>query len=265
MKRIYLFVFVIASMLLIGTRSLNSTPMGAPSDGRTGSPGDGGKTCYNYGCHSGAPTAISGVITTNVPDGGYIGGVTYTVTVSLPYSNKKGFCISPQKADGTLMGSLINGSGNAVTNVKYVTHTSPKIANPGVWNFQWIAPPAGSGPVDFYGAFAVTRETTYTEKITIAENNFTGIKEINSSDLLSVYPNPVSSQMINLEINLKKPSQVNLKLTEIKSGDITELGNEFLTEGIHIKSHILPDLTKGIYILRIETEDQVVHKKMWVQ
>ncbi len=252
-------------MFLIGAQSLNSTPMGAPSDGRTGSPGDGGKTCYNYGCHSGAPTAISGVVTTNVPEGGYTGGVTYTVTVSLPFSKSKGFCISPQKTDGTLMGSLISGTGNAVTNIKYVTHTSPKLANPGVWTFQWIAPATGSGPVDFYGAFAITRETTYTEKITINENNMVGINEINSYELLNIYPNPVSSQLINVEINLKKPSQVNLKLIDIKSGVVTELGNEFLNVGIHSKKQALPNLAKGIYILRIETEELVANKKIWVQ
>lgn len=265
MNRIYLLVFVIISMFLIGVQSLNSTPMGAPSDGRTGSPGDGGKTCYNYGCHTGAPISISDVITTTVPEVGYTGGHTYTVTVSLPFAKSKGFCVSPQKTDGTLMGSLINGSGNAVTNIKYVTHTSPKLANPGVWSFQWIAPATGSGPVDFYGAFAVTRETTYTEKITIAENNIIGINEIKSLATLNIFPNPVSSQMIDMEFNLKKPSQINLKLTDIKSGEVIELGNEFLNEGIHAKKKALPNLSKGIYILRIETDDQVANKKILVQ
>lgn len=146
-----------------------SNPDGAPA-GRTGSPGDGGNTCSASSCHSGTPTAATGIISSNVPQTGYIPGTTYTITINTSGSGKKGFQVSPQKVDGTLLGSLIAGSGNKVIGGgKYVTHTAAISSTNAQWTFSWKAPIAGTGDVTFYGAFAITDKATKLSTLTISE------------------------------------------------------------------------------------------------
>ncbi len=265
MKRKLLSILTLLTVFTISFQSLQSTPQGAPSDGRTGSPGDGGKTCYNAGCHFGSPNPTTGVLSSNVPVEGYTAGTTYTITVSLPYAGNKGFCVSPQKPDGTLMGSLTAGSGNSVSNTKYVTHTSPKTSNPGVWTFQWTAPAKGSGTVDFYGAFAATKFTTYTQKISIPEKNTTGISENSVLSKLSLYPNPVVSDVIHLGVELMKSAEINVSIMDMAGNEVVQFNKEFLNHGAHNLDFALPSLNNGIYFLRMEAAGQVLSKKLLVQ
>jgi len=53
-KKLLVVSALILPMLLINN-TINSSPNGAPG-ARTGSPGDGGGTCFTSGCHTGAPT-----------------------------------------------------------------------------------------------------------------------------------------------------------------------------------------------------------------
>ena len=180
-------------------------------------------------------------------------------------SNKKGFCVSPQKTDGTLMGSLIAGSGNQVTNTKYVTHTNYKTTNPGVWAFQWVAPAKGAGKVDFYGAFAVTQSTTYTEKISVLEAIPAGLSANATFNLTNLYPNPISAQELNIGFELKMAAQVKLTLIDITGEEVVMLKSEMMNSGMHQNTYDLPQLSKGIYFLRIETNNDVLTKKVLVQ
>jgi hypothetical protein len=127
-------------------------PNGAPA-GVTGSPGDG-SNCTS--CHGGTATTTAGLITSNIPTGGYIAGQTYQITATnnLTGSGKYGFEVSPQNAAGTQLGTLVAGTGShLVGGTKYVTHTNANSTTQ-AWTFSWVAPAAGTGPVTFYGAFA---------------------------------------------------------------------------------------------------------------
>lgn len=146
-----------------------SNPQGAPA-GKTGSPGDGGATCQASSCHSGTPTVVPGIITSNVPTDGYIGGTTYTITVTTTGSGNKGLQVSPQDITGNLLGTMIASSGTKlIGGGKYLTHTTPKTGSTATWTFQWIAPTAGTGDVTFYGAFAVTDKSTKKSTLVIKE------------------------------------------------------------------------------------------------
>lgn len=135
----------------------HTSSAGAPA-GRTGSPGDGA-SCT--GCHAGTPNNQAGMITSNIPAGGYTPGQTYQITgtVSAAGRTKFGFQISPQSPNGSLLGTLVNATPTLtqiVGNNKYITHTAA--GNQGsngshTWTFNWIAPAAGTGNVTFYGAF----------------------------------------------------------------------------------------------------------------
>jgi hypothetical protein len=143
-------------------------PSGSPG-GYTGSPGDG-QTCSKSSCHGGSPTTVSGWITSDVPVDGYTPGTTYTISATAPGSGRKGFEISPQSLTGALLGTLTPGSGNKLCNgSKAVTHSSGVTGNPATWTFSWTAPAAGTGPVTFYGAFAITTSATRLTSLVINE------------------------------------------------------------------------------------------------
>ena len=134
---------------------------GSPG-GNTGAPGQfGGRTCANASCHSGGDSFRAGMITSDIPVGGYIPGQTYTITgtVSEPGRVKFGFEISPQDSMGNRIGTLTrtNTTETKFTNSnKSLTHTSNGNSGPGgtkSWSFDWTAPVKGTGGFSFWGAF----------------------------------------------------------------------------------------------------------------
>jgi hypothetical protein len=169
-KIIYsMLAVMVITISISGFNTAISYPDGAPA-GKTGSPGDGGATCQASGCHSGTPTTVANIITSNVPVTGYVPGTTYTITVTVTGTGKKGFQVSPQNTAGTLLGTLTAGTGNKIVGTKYVTHTSAKNTASAVWTFQWKAPSAGTGAVTFYGAFAVTQNSTKKSTLVLQED-----------------------------------------------------------------------------------------------
>lgn len=143
-------------------------PNGAPA-GVTGSPGDG-SNCTS--CHGGTATTTAGLITTNIPAGGYLPGQTYQITATnnLTGSGKYGFEVSPQNVTGTQLGTLVAGTGSQlVGGTKYVTHINAN-STTHAWTFGWVAPAAGTGPVTFYGAFAKNKPGPVTKStLTVQE------------------------------------------------------------------------------------------------
>lgn len=168
MKKIVLSLFLsfaVFSVFNLLAPNAISEPTGSPAS-NTGSPADG-TTCAES-CHGGSAVTQAGLITSNIPTAGYTPGTTYTITATISGTGKKGFQVSPQNISGTLLGSLIAGSGNKIVGTKYVTHSSAKTTATATWTFQWIAPAAGTGEVTFYGAFAIT--TNSTKKSTLVVN-----------------------------------------------------------------------------------------------
>lgn len=152
MKKNLLIVTVILSLGVLLSGFSLMYPNGAPA-GYTGSPGDN-KECTQ--CHSGTATTVTGIITSNIPAAGYTPGSTYQITVTnnLTGSGKFGFELSPQKTDGTQLGTLVAGTGTKlVGGTKYITHLNATTSTSS-WTFDWIAPAAGSGTVNFYAAIA---------------------------------------------------------------------------------------------------------------
>lgn len=140
---------------------------GSAPAGYTGSPlENNNRTCSsaNGGCHTGGGASFqTGLITSNVPECGYIAGQTYTITVYVtsPNRTKFGFSISPQLTNGNLGGSMIASTGTQLNGGgRYLTHTSAGTSETGTnertWTFDWVAPAAGSGDVTFYAALNAT-------------------------------------------------------------------------------------------------------------
>jgi hypothetical protein len=183
-----IFLSIIAAVLIfivvmtISGRQAISYNGGAPA-GYTGSPGDG-NNCT--GCHLGSASVSPGIISSNVPVSGYVGGTTYSFTITLPGVGNKGFEVSPQDATGSLIGTLISGTGSKlVGSGKYITHSTYSSSNPASWTFQWKAPVAGTGDVTFYGAFAVSKASTILSTLTITDASITGPTLMANPDTLT--------------------------------------------------------------------------------
>jgi hypothetical protein len=169
MKKIVLSLFlsfVVFSVFNLLAPNAISNPTGAPA-GNTGSPSDA-TTCAES-CHGGSAVTQAGLITSTIPTAGYTPGTTYTITATSTGAGDKGFQISPQNISGTLLGSLISGTGSQIVGIKYITHTIPKTTTTATWTFQWTAPAAGTGSVTFYGAFAITQSTTKKSTLVVNE------------------------------------------------------------------------------------------------
>lgn len=193
-KKTILSTFAIA-IFFVGFNQLTSNPTGAPA-GYSGSPADG-QTCAN--CHGGTATTVANVLTSNVPAAGYVPGTNYTITVSIAGSNaRKGFEVSPQNSSGVLMGTLAAGSGSNIVGTKYVTHTSAKSTNPGTWTFTWKAPDAGSGAVNFYGAFVNGKLNITKQVLTVNEQASTTTPPTVSATTVA----SLSNTSVNLSANI---------------------------------------------------------------
>ena len=213
MKTLQLSIFAALSCGIISFFSIDqvtSNPSGAPG-GVTGSPSDG-QTCWKSGCHSGtAPVAQTGLISTNIPADGYIAGNTYTITISATEQgiSRWGFEASPQSSSGALMGTPIitNSTETKLVSSKYVTHKTAgnSGSNGRTWTFDWIAPAAGSGAVNFYTCVMAANgngndngDHGYTDVLTIQESLASGISTVQNS-AFSIYPNPCNGSYVTFQ------------------------------------------------------------------
>jgi hypothetical protein len=253
MKIKLLIVSALILPLLIINNSINSTPTGAPS-GRTGSPADG-QTCISSGCHSGTSSVVTNIITTNVPSEGYTPNTEYTITITMGGSGKKGFEVSPQNANGNLLGTLTAGTGTFIVGTKYITHSLAKTASPAVWTFQWTSPAKGTGDVDFYGAFAITRSATKTQVLKVKEKTGTNLNEAMTFSAI-LFPNPVINELYISFNTLVKNASISIF-------DIN--GNEVLIQQFENSLENTLDLKalkNGNYFVKVIADNKVYNKKI---
>lgn len=265
---ISIFVMVIGSIFITeySSPAIGSTS-GSPA-GRTGSPGDG-VSCAGSGCHSGAATTQAGLITSNIPIEGYSPGQTYTITGTITASGKTkfGFQISPQNTTGNLKGSLILTNTSATQLVgsgKYVTHKSTGTSFPSgtaTWSFDWTAPVAGSGALTFYGAFnasnnngSSTGDAISLSSLAVIEGPV-GIADIyNNANQVVIYPNPVSDKLF-ITTSLAGSQNMTVGIIDVAGKLVKEIKS---ADG----SIDFNDITKGYYVLKIQTPDGIFIKKV---
>ncbi len=265
MRRKTLLSISLLVTLAVGIPSLRSNPDGTPSDGRTGSPGDGGKTCSQGGCHGGSATTVTNFITSNIPAEGYTPGASYTITVSVDGAGKKGLCVSPQKDDGTVIGTLTAGTGNQMVGKGYITHTTPKTTIPAVWTFTWVAPAKGTGAFNFYGCFANNTTQVRKTQLAVSETVATGVSENAAISKLSLYPNPAVSEELNIGFEVKRAGNFKVSLIDITGKEVASFVNGYLNAGSFEEKFQLPTLGRGIYFLQIETGLDVLNRKLLIQ
>lgn len=262
MKKKSILTTLVLGLFFIGFNQLTSNPTGAPA-GYSGSPADG-QTCAN--CHGGTASNTDNVLTSDVPAAGYVPGTNYTITVTINgASSRKGFQVSPQSNSGMLIGTLTAGSGNAIVGSKYITHTSAKTTNPGTWTFTWTAPSAGTGAVNFYGAFVSNKNNITKQVLTVNEQTSTGVSTpLDANSNFSTYPNPATNNFY-LNLNLAVGGQVEASLINLEGKQISTLFNGELSTGTHHLALDVNQIKSGIYFLQVNANGKSNHKKIMIQ
>jgi len=262
-----LLVFAIMIISIYSSQEAYSNGSGAPA-GRTGSPGDAANCT---GCHGGSPTSAFNILSSNIPVNGYKAGNTYTITATItsPGITKYGFQVSPQKPNGTKVGTIVITNATETQLIgsgKYITHKTAGTAAPSgtkTWTFNWTAPVAGTGSFSFYGAFVAadgmnnfTGDKVTLTSLSIVEDTSTGIEEKVKETDFKIYPNP-SSDQIKISSEIVKIAQ--LKIYD-QNGKVIQQIDEY--DFLQYQAIDISDFSKGIYFVNIKSTFGEVNKKI---
>lgn len=240
---------------------------GAPA-GYTGSPGDGNSCAF---CHS-----VSGImffppaISHNIPGAQYVPGNTYQITCNIGASGrvKFGFQFSPQDAAGALAGSMTVTNPTDMQLVgagKYMTHTLAGTSGPSgskSWQFNWTAPPPGTGQVQLCAAFNITNNNNNNtgDSIILAvidvNEGTVGMEQAFEKTEVLVYPQP-AGDVLHLLFNTEMPGSLHADIYNAAFSKLTsmELKNVRAGEAVRISTAGLP---AGSYFLRVEQQGKTV-------
>jgi len=261
MKRFYQFLpLALLPAVIIFIASSSGSP-----GGKSGSPGDSGATCSQ--CHSGTPQNATNWISTNIPEIGYVGGQTYTITATGTHNgaNKFGFELTAEDASGAKVGAFTITNANEtklVNSNEAVTHKSAgNTPTNGVktWSFDWTAPEGSTGDVTFYAAFngangngSTSGDQIYTTSHTVGPD-VTGIEDL--ANTFRFYPNPTTG-VVNFEIpGNEKASQIEVYSINGQTVASLNLQNDF-------RQADLSYLTKGIYFVRLSEATKTSMQKL---
>ncbi len=262
MKRTVTILSAIVTVCIIvfglGQQQAISRSDGAPY-AKTGSPSDG-QTC-NEGCHGnspGTPNGAEAIELTGLPAAGYVPDSTYNLTISASGSSydKFGFEISPQTWSGDMLGEWIAGTDSWINSTNWLTHSFAGTAGANgaqSWDFQWIAPSAGTGNVNFYytvlfanGADLFDGDVMLQDSVALPENTSVGIIDL-AEDEIQI--SSVFGQKM-LQINTSTNEELLVSVFDLKGVQVFSKT---------ISNHQLIDLSSyaedGVYLVVVRGND----------
>jgi hypothetical protein len=260
MKKILLTssLLTIITLVVVSTMTNTNASSSLPNDGNAGAPADnGGQTCTS--CHGGAAaTQTTGIISSNIPGSGYIGGTTYSVSVTMSGAAAYGFEMTSQTATSNVgLGTWIAGTGSSVSN-KYIKQSAKKTGATAVWTFSWTAPTTAT-TVTFYGAFNYANNNGTSSGDIIKKSSFTflanttNINETNKLSFLSVFPNPTTDVLHISSEELFKEGQI-----YSIDGKLTKTISE---QELVSKSILVSNLNNGTYFIHMVSNGKTLVAK----
>ena len=265
MKRIYLIIVGLAIAV-----SLSFAFSSGPLDNYCGNPplNNNCTQCHNsFPVNSGNGTLQLEVTPTYVP------GTTYTLIVSLSNTGQSrwGFELTPMAgfvAAGTLVVTDTTHtqlSDNPSPAPDFLKHTRAGtyagITTGATWDFQWVAPPAGTGTVTFYVAGNAANNSAtslgdyiYTITRTIDEVSAVAphISLPTNPQVLTNYPNPFNP-LTTLTFSLNQPGAVQLSLYDVLGRQIESILQGQMSAGPHSITLNASSLASGTYVARLVT------------
>jgi hypothetical protein len=251
MKKDYIFKLL---LLLIPVSALIlMSNAGGVAEGRSGSPGDGGNTCT--ACHSGGNFNASATILSDIPASGYSFNTPYTINVvTTSDASTHGFQLTAENSGTTKIGVFTAGVGSRVIN-KRVTHSGTSTS--GNWSFIWTSPSSNEGDVTFYAAVNAANGNSGTSGDEIVTTTLTPTTlSISEAKRLNfgLFPNPAADN-----VTIQLPSG-----TENATAQFYDyLGRLALSEKVtRTKDEVaVSSLSKGVYVLKVVTEDKIGSQK----
>lgn len=106
----------------------------------------------------------------------------------------------------------------------------------------------------------VLKQTGFT--INVISPVITSINEnINSITDLKTYPNPFSDNLF-IELNLSENAQVETYITDLLGNTVGTINSEFMNSGVHKLKWNASNLTNGVYLLNILSNESLQVKKI---
>lgn len=257
-----LLILIPASITLFFAGTLFHS--GSPG-GKSGSPGDNGVTCTQ--CHTGTATPMEAMISTDIPELGYIVGVTYGITLDAEHSGagRFGFELTAEDESGNKVGQFIissDGETQLTNGNNAITHTSSGITPDGdmkSWTFQWTAPGTDVGVITFYSAVnaannngGTSGDAIYTSTLSVDESSV-GINDGIKEAFFTLSPNPSQGQ-INISHEYSSAQVVVIDL----SGKIVFQLNDYDSNN----RIDLSQLDKGVYLVQLRSENHIKTQKL---
>lgn len=268
---IFVFAFAMCFWIVLSGDDAKGFSAGAPA-GYCNAPSNPGSSCF--ACHNtgSSPATLPGLITSDVPSGGYIPGATYTVTATITGAghSRFGFEISPQDLSGNLMGSMNDLGAETMFQQSgiYITHSSNSTLNLGSksWQFEWIAPVAGSGNVTFYGAFNISNNDGSYTGDTIVLSTMTCIES--TGLFVECHTGETNTPVVWFASNTLHISEISSPAEKVVvynlsgqliwqwENSISAEGDEYVLGGVPLQ------FAPGIYIVNIQTKNNFWSVKM---
>lgn len=287
LKNIIVGAFVglpVAAILMAGSGSRSD---GAPVSS-TGAPDE--TTCAMAGCHSdntvNSGTAMPEIIVEGNPST-YEPGKTYkfTTRISDPDKMRFGFqLVALNKSDNSNAGKLSLVDSDRTQILKnylklldrdYITYTysgTEAVSNGlGEWSFLWTAPTENVGPIKFYAAFASANndktdkgDYIYTKELELSPSS----AGLNSSVNNSKFSFTVQATRNSFRIMLWSSMDSRCKVTgySLNGKQVTKAVESRIQPGQNsLELPWIASLSKGVYLLKVEADNQLVTKKVIVQ
>lgn len=268
MKKKYSFFLALLTPLTLALFFAGTLYHSGSPGGKSGSPGDNGATCTQ--CHVGTATPQDGMISTNIPDLGYVIGESYEITLSATDADagRFGFELTAEDADGNKVGQFVvsnDGQTQLANGNKAITHTAAGITPDGdskEWAFAWIAPNSDVGVITFYSAVnaannngGTSGDQVLTSMMSYDESTI-GIGEEPLEAYFNMSPNPsFGSVKITHEYS-------DARLTMIDMSGKIVLQEEYYPSNTQID---LSNLNKGIFLVQLQSKNQVKTKKLMIK
>lgn len=253
-----------------------------PDPGHSGDPASGYNTCAN--CHADHPVRqMTSVITSSIPESGYIPNNTYTIFIDISESDLKkyGFQVSAQNEDGDFLGYFIITDENKTQlntgNDNYINHAYNGTDFPegkAQWSFDWVAPNEGTGKVTFYGAFVLSNnnnnpsgDIVATSTLNISESTVTHTENslVNSNSFsLNIFPNP-TSEKLQFTVRLKETTNIAVNILQPDGKVVLATTFNDLTAQKHQFSLPIDHLKHGLYHLQLISKEKKAEKRFWLK
>jgi hypothetical protein len=282
-------LFTVAVAMLCNQNPVNSKIANSPP-ASSGNPA-GNKTCNQSSCHTGNNVIVatneisikmaeSLVDLNGAPDidntTTYTPGTTYFMALSINVTGSAyGFQIIGQDATNAEAGTftVTNATKTQITTEtstqkKFMGHKAAD--NTKSWIFKWTAPTTDVGPITFYSAVNQANgnqdesgDQIYKTAITLNALN-TSLNEIEGVSSFNVFPNPIGSNFA-ISFIADGSKEVNAALYSSDGALVNNLYSGTVNSGSFSNEFNVSSLPQGVYLLRVNSGNQSITKRVFKQ